>query len=181
MHQTLICERPLLDSILVLDLPGARLEAPLPEAIEPAHPLERVLASPALFLDPVDGVECRLRSYQARSQLLASLLGAVLLNSQHADEYGQRQSLPDDRHEDQREGHEQDEVAVRERGACMRLERKRKGSRERNRSAHSRPRSDNTQAPADAARALLGATVEQANHIRNREHPQEARPDHGGA
>jgi hypothetical protein len=117
VHHPLVEERALLDAVLVLDLPGADLEAPLAELVEPAHALDRAVARPVLLLELVDPVERGAGDRQPGAQLLALLLVAVLDDAEAADQPRQRQPLADHGHEDQRERDELDQLAAGQRVA----------------------------------------------------------------
>ena len=84
--QPLVGERAVLDAVLVLDLAGAHLEAPLAELVQAAHALDRVVARPFLDRQLVEPLERGARRDEARAELLGLLLGAVLAHAEAADQ-----------------------------------------------------------------------------------------------
>src|SRR5207302_7317034 len=96
---------------VVLDLSRARGEATLSVLVEAAHAIERVLVRPILGCELVDLVERRPGRSQARSDLLL-VLAAIACDSDAADQRRQGQPLDHERGEDDREGQEDDQVAV---------------------------------------------------------------------
>src|SRR6185312_4280897 len=139
VHQALVEQRALLEVLLVLDLARADLEPPLAELVQAAHALDRPVARPLLLGQLVDALERGTGDHEPRAQLLALLLVAVVDRAEAADQPWERQPLPDDGHEDQRERHELDHVAARERVAGVGLQGQCERRRQRHRAPHPRP------------------------------------------
>ena len=142
-------------------------------------PLDGVLARPLLLGEPVERLERRLGGRDPGGVLLGLLLRAVVDHPQPADQRRQRQSLDDDREQDDAVGEEDHEVALGERRAGVGLQRQRERRRERDRAAHPGPADDHSRGGADPALDLARAAVERAEQVRRREQPQEAGADDG--
>src|SRR3954471_25023952 len=128
--QALVGPRALLDRTVVFVV-EARLEAPDAELVQRTHAIRRLLADSLLLAKLLQPADRRLRRQDARLGLL-QLDPAVLEEVQPADEPGQGQSLHDDGEDDDREGQEDDQVAVGEL-------RERECGRERHGAAHPGP------------------------------------------
>src|SRR5262245_29410987 len=104
--QALVGLRPVLDAV-VLQLPGAGLEAPAAELVQAVQPLHGVVAGPVHPGELVEPVQGRLGRGQPGPQLLA-LLAVVDVEPEPPDQGGQGQALEDEGGQDHREGQEQD-------------------------------------------------------------------------
>ena len=100
---------------------------------------------------------------------------AVLLETEHSDDEGQGQPLPDERGQDHREGEEENQVASGEGGAGIRFEREREGGGEGDRATHPGPGEENGSAP------VRHPSRDPLRRVEHREHPHEAEDDHGEA
>src|SRR5437762_11604853 len=122
--------RRLVELLLVLRaMPVAR-----PELID-----QRFVIGP-LLLQLIDSAERLLNQLLACVRLLVALI-AVAPQAERPDDERQRQTLTDERHEDDREGNDDDRVARRQRIAGQR-DGEGERRRERDHAAHARPRQD---------------------------------------
>src|SRR3954464_410123 len=96
----------------------ARREAPDAKVVHAAHAVGGVVAHPVLGAQLLDAVEGGARGQDARLGL-ALLEVAVVLDAEDLDEPRQRESLQDQRGEDDRVGEEDDEIALGEAPAAV--------------------------------------------------------------
>src|SRR5207247_747048 len=105
------------------------------ESEQAAQALERIFANPVFVGQLLEARERRLRRVQARLRLL--LLGKSFVDEpERLHDGGQRQTLKHERAEDDSEGEEDDQRAVRKRIAGIRRERERERCRQRDRPSH---------------------------------------------
>ena len=162
-------------------LPGPDLEAPLAELVEAADPLDRVVAGPVLHRQLVEPLERR-RAITSRAAAprppprrrppttprrrisagsvspwptTVTRISAKVMNRIRSRSGSGR--------------------------AGVGLERQRQRGGERDRAAHPRPGRHDPLRAAHPPLALRGPPIERPDQVGHREHPGEARADHGGA
>src|SRR6187551_3737016 len=173
-QQALVVERTALELAVGLRVEAAA-EALAAEVEHRAHALERVVAHPILVGELLQPAERGLGRIDARLVLL--LLRAPLVpEAEKLEEGGEGQALDDERGEDDAEGEEDDQVAVREGAAGIGGQRESKSCCERDRAPHPRPADDDRRPAGVLDRALH--PPDPRGQVRPRHDPEEARCDH---
>src|SRR3954468_5409172 len=133
-NEALVIERAALELSVALWVETAAKALP-PEVEHRSDPFERVVPHPVLVGELAKRSGTPLRRVDPPLVLL--LLGArLVLDPEQLNERGEREALDDERHEDDGEGQEDDELSARERFAGVRRERKRQRRGERDRASH---------------------------------------------